>query len=254
MIKSQLAIEVTDKNIRFTSFHDNSIQQQIENQINWSDETICKNELNDCFEKNNFLSKDFDEVSLSYASKNSSLVPNSIFADSTPSAIYKLCFGKVLEKQSIDFNRISELSIVNIYAIPDSIKRFFVLKFPRVIIQHEGTHALRKILNANTFHLKISLIFHDDYFCMTIVKHSNLEFYSFFDYQNDDDIIYHVLFALQQKELINEKGSLELISNNNSKSSSFGDLKTNFKRIKELSELEVSEKNNFIAQSQLLCV
>jgi len=254
MMKSQLTIEVADQHIQFTSFKNNSIQQQITTQINWSDETIFKEELSDCFEKNSFLSNDFDEISLSYASKESSLVPNSIFADSSPSAIYKLCFNDVTEKNSVDFNRISELSIVNIYAIPNLIKRFFVIKFPRIIIQHEGTHGLRKILNSNTFHLKVSLLFHEDYFCMTIVKHSNLEFYSFFDYQNDDDIIYHVLFALQQKELVNEKGNLELILGIHSKSTSFEELKKNFKRIKELSQLEVNEKNNFIAQSQLLCV
>ncbi len=254
MTKYQLAIEVTDQFIQFTSFLGSSIQQQVFIQVNGLDESSCKEELSTCFENHSFLSKDFDEVSLSYASKESSLVPNTIFAESTPESIYKLCFGEISEKKSLDFNRISELSIVNIYAFPDFIKRFFIIKFPRVIIQHEGTHGLRKILDSETFHLKVTLFFHADFFCMTIVKHSNLEFYSFFDYQNNDDIIYHVLFALQQKELINEKGILEFVLGVDYKSSVVDDLKTNFKKIKELSLLEVKEKNNFIAQSQLLCV
>ncbi len=254
MTKSQLTIEVADQFVQFTSFQGDTVQQQAIIQINLSDESIRKEELSTCFEKNSFLSIDFDEISLSYVSKESSLVPNSIFAESTPDSIFKLCFGEPKEKYSVDFNRISELSIVNIYTIPDWLKRFFVLKFPRIIIQHEGTHGLRKILNSETFHLKVSLMFHTNYFCMTIVKHSNLEFYSFFDYQNDDDIIYHVLFALQQKELVNEKGILELIHGIDSNTKSFVDLKGKFKRIKELASLEVNEKNNFIAQSQLLCV
>jgi len=254
MTKSHLTIEVANQFIQLTSFHEETIQQQVTIQINLSDESIRKEELNTCFEQNPFLSASFDEISLSYASKESSLVPNSIFAESSPVSIFKLCFGEPKENFSVDFNRIAELSIVNVYSISNWVKQFFVLKFPRIIIQHEGTHSLRKILNSETFHLKVSLIFHENYFCMTIVKHSNLEFYSFFDYQNDEDIIYHLLFALQQKELINEKGILELMNCIDSKTKSFVSLKENIKRIKELSALKVNEKNNFIAQSQLLCV
>ncbi len=254
MATSQLAIEVTDNYIQFTSFLEYSIQHQIAAPINWSDESVCKRQLEDCFKENSFLTVDYNDVTLSYASKESSLVPNNMFAESNAESIFKLCFGKVKEKHSIDFNRISELSIVNIYAISDFVKRFFVIKYPRIIIQHHGTHGLRKILDSETFLLKITLLFHVNYFCMTIVKHNKLEFYSFFDYQNNDDIIYHVLFALQQKELINEKGTIELIPNVYSNSINFDELEKNLKRIKELSLLEFNKKKNFIAQSQLLCV
>ncbi len=254
MINHHLAIEVSEKHIRFTSFRNEEILKQLSISVSTNEESIAINKLNECFAENSFLSEDFKDISLSYASKESSLVPNQIFVDATPQSIFKLCFGEKKDGNSIDFNRLAELSIVNIYQIPDWIKRYFVMKFPRIILQHEGTHALRKVLNDASFSLKINLFFHEDFFYMTIVKHSNLEFYSFFDYQNDDDILYHVLFALQQKELINEKGSIELISKINAEANCFESLKNNFKRIKELKLLTISEKNNFIAQSQLLCV
>ena len=175
-----------------------------------SNDALIKDQLSKEFESNSIYEADFDEITLSWSSDKTTLVPNSIFSESSPQAIFELCYGK--NDADVDYNRISELSVVNVYEIPEWIKRFFVIKFPRISIQHEGSMLLRKVLNENAFKLKCSIVIYKSHFQLIISKHNELTFYSNFDYQAAEDIIYHVMFVLQQKELLSEQGSFELIS------------------------------------------
>ena len=144
--------------------------------------------------------------------------------------------------------------LINVFNIPSWVKRFFVVKFPRINIQHEGSHIIRQTLNASAFKLKATVVLHQNYFQLSIVKHNNLEFYSFFDYQNHEDILYHLHFALQQKEMTNEEGFLELIDGAGSTKKTTEDLKSAIQRITEFKKMEIITPSNFVAKSQFLCV
>ena len=251
---SHLAIQVTEDAARFVSINNGTVV----NQRNFSltnDSSSSKKELMEQGMDNiSFIKDDFNEITLSWSTKRSSLVPNIIFAETSPKAVYELCFGKNSTENSIDYNRIAELSIINVYDVPDWIKRLFVIKFPRVVIQHEGTHVLRQVMNASAFYLKATVILYKDYFQLTLVKHNNIEFYSFFDYQSSEDVLYHLMFTLQQKEFTNEKGTLELVAGVECDNELIEQLTKDVKRIKDLSDLTVESPTDYLPKSQLLCV
>lgn len=254
MSGKHLAIQITEASARFVAINNDLIVRNSELILESKDDAGKKQEVESHFLNSNFLRDEYDEISLAWATKRSTLVPNFIFTESSPVAIFELCYGKQADTESIDYNRISELSVINVFEIPDWIKRFFVLKYPRIIIQHEGTHVLRKVMSQSAFKTKATAILHKDYFQLTIVRHNNLEFYSFFDYQSPEDILYHLMFTFQQKELTNEPGSIEFVMGADAEKNILEDIEIQLKKIKDLEQLEVHLPNDYISKSQLLCV
>lgn len=251
---THLAIQLAENAIHFVSLKNDVVLNESLMQLNHDSDSSRNEFLDSHFSESSFLKSDFDEITLSWSFKRTTLVPNAVFSDSSANSIFELCYGKESLQHDIDYNRISELSVINVYEIPSWIKHYFVMKFPRINIQHEGSHIIRKNLSENAFKLKVTVVLYDGYFHLTIVKHNNLEFYSSFDYQNHEDVIYHLMFALQQKEMTNENGTLEFITGPGIDDSILDRLKTDIARINDLKKLKLDSPEHYIAKSQLLCV
>jgi hypothetical protein len=249
-----LAIEIADHAVRFVCINDEVVMDISELSFNnkTKEEKIKKLELH--LKKEGFLQGDFDEVTLSWSAQRSTIVPKSIFNEATPDSIFELCYGKDAMSNEIDFNRIAELNIVNIFEIFDWVKQFFTVKFPRITIQHEGSHLIRKILTYSGSKLQVVAILYRGYFQLIIVNQNNLKFYSSFDYQSYEDVIYHLLFTLQQQQLTNQNGSIHIISGVGENKSIHDDVVRNIGRVKDLRELKFTSVDYLVAKSQLLCV
>lgn len=253
MSRDHLAIEFTDLNVRFSAFKGDIVVESAECNLGDFNETEKRSRLQSFYDAQQFLKDDFNEITLSWFTPKTTIIPNNIFTESTPAEMFTLCFGNTVDEHEIDYNRISEQSVINLYHIPNWIKSFFVIRYPRIIIQHEGSHLIRKAMQKG-FKLKVYLILHENHFQMAIVKHNKLEYYSSFDYQSYEDVLYHLVFVLQQKELTNESGEIVLINGAGSSQKVMSDITENIKRIKDLSEYKVDTPEQFIAKSQLLCV
>lgn len=249
-----LAIEASPVAIKFTVLKGHFVRDSHAIVIEGNNSSLRKSSIEEQCKALTLLNDDFDEITLSWSNKNSTLIPNFVLNDSDPKSIFSLCFGAETEDFSVDYNRISELGVINIYEIPNWIKSYFVIRFPKVIIQHTGSHTVRKAMNDNAFYLKANIVLFDGYFLLSLVKHNKLEFYSFFDYLKAEDVIYHLTFALQQKELIDEKGLIELAQGIESEKSIIEKIQALKERIGELNKMEVAHSEDFTAKSQLLCV
>lgn len=200
------------------------------------------------------LSDDFENVTLAWSHAQSSLVPAAVFSETTPKDIFKLCFGSTIDPSNVDHNRIFELSVVNVYAIPHWVKSLLVIKYPQIIMQHAGTHQIRKALHSDAFYTKASIVLNKEYFRITLVKHNKLEFYSSFEYQTAEDIIYHLNFVLQQKELLNEKGIIEIGTNGSVDRKIADEALKGLEKIQHLDKMKKEFSKAFLTNSQLLCV
>jgi len=249
---THLSIVISGSKISFVVLKNDSILNEAEFTISNTDNPT--KELETYLSNHSFLTQDFDEQFLSFSSNRSTLVPNNIFAESSAKAIHKLCFGVLTESSNVDSNRIAEVGVVNVFEISSWIKIFFILKYPRINIQHEGSYIVREMLDKNTLQLKATISLHSGFFLLAIVKHSKLEFYSFFDFQNDEDILYHLLFVLQQKELTDEKGTIELTGSLKENSELIQKLEKNILRIKEMNQIKVVKTKSYIQKAQVLCV
>ena len=213
-----------------------------------------KEELDDFLKQEQITLSDFEHVSIGVVSASSTLVPATLFGESDPKEIFRFCFGEVAEGMELDFNRFAEHSIVNVYSNFDWIKSYFVIRFPRVVIQHTGTHLIRSALNSDTFRAKVGIHLFQNYFLLTIVKHDKLEFYSFFDYTTAEDVVYHSAFVLQQKELTGDTGKIIITSGCGHDENIASALPELFAKIRDLSGYSPEIQADFHAKSQLLCV
>lgn len=249
MSGSHLAIQSQNGKIRFDLFRNGSLGQQSSLSLT-GNEREDKDALDEFF-KTNAAFMDAEDVSLSWYSEKSTLVPNLVFNESSPLEIFELCYGKDKNSHEVDFNRLPELGLIHVFEFPTWLKRYFVIKFSRVIVQHEGTHILRKVMQS-AFKPKALIVIHAESFLLTIVKHNNLEFYSHFSYQGPEDIIYYLTYTLQQKEIDINEGSIDVADLSENKM--FEQLKGHVSKIAELKNAKLSQQDSFVAEAHLLCV
>jgi hypothetical protein len=248
-----LSIELSEHSIR-TVILENNETKVVQEEFTDRQEHRIKEQLKDFFDKTGLRSAHFDEHLVSWSAQKSTLVPSNVFSESTPEDLYRLCFGKPTEIGTIDYNRIPEHGIVNLFQLPSWVKSFFVLNFPRSVIQHEGTHLLRGILSQNAFRLKASLLVYPGYFLLTLVKENKLLFYSQFDQQSPEDITYHTLFVLQQKELMDEKLRIEICNGVGTDHHICDEVILHLNKIASLQATEITYSAELIQKSILLCV
>jgi hypothetical protein len=198
--------------------------------------------------------KTYDEYSLSWFNPLSTLVPMNIFGASNAEQIYKACFTQETASNDIDYNRISELSVVNVFDIPLWVKSFFVIRYPRIVMQHEGSHLLRGIFSGSTFKLGVHIVLHAQHFQLVIVKHNGLLFYNTFESNAVEDVLYYTAFSLQQQELSNQAGNLFIYETSDSPAGMHTALRQQIKSLKELQLLTDTETKYLHFKYQQTCV
>jgi hypothetical protein len=249
-----LSIQLSNSAVRFTSSQNSSILFNEEFKFEDKKDYRFKEQLNSFIEASALKQMDHEEHTISWSSVKSTLVPMNIFSDSNPEQIFKLCFGNDTPSEEIDYNRLAELGIVNIFEIPLWVKSFFIIKHPRAIIQHESSMLIRGLFNTSTFKLTITITVYQGHFLLMIAKHNKLIFYSVFDFQNSEDILYHLMFTLQQKELLEENGNVIWTEGSGADQTLFETFANDFKKIGNLSGLTLTRDQEFILKSHRLCV
>ena len=87
-----------------------------------------------------------------------------------------------------------------------------------------------------------------------MVKENKLLFYNYFEYQDVNDILYHYLFSIQQKDLVNESATIQLCKGVGSSEETISMFMELIKRLPDRSGDIVLLDNLFTTNSQKLCV
>jgi hypothetical protein len=253
-MKTQLAIEISEVAVHFAQIEDGIVQSVDKFSFKDKIDYRYKEQLDQIFLEKGYKEKEFDEYSLSWYSIHSTLLPNNVFSETKPEDLFRLCYSTTISNDDIDYNRIPELSVVNVFEIPKWVKSFFVMKFPRIVIQHEGSHMLHGIFAGSTFKLSSYLIIHDTSFSLIITSVNDLQFYSQFEFQSIDDIVYHFIFTMQQKSFFGKEGTVTLCSGVGSSEDQMVELKTKLESLKDLSTYKIRINSQIILNYQTLCV
>lgn len=239
----QLSIELSGAKIRFAILKEKTLLREYsEDLTEKSREAVEK-----IIKEKEYLDYDFGDVTLSYSEQKSTLVPVQMISESQPEKLFRFCFGK--GATNIDYNRIPELGLANIFEIPLWVKSAFVINFPVINIYHSNTIFLKGIFNDKVFKPKAHILLYEDYFTLILVHKTHLLLSNSFVYKSDEDVIYHVLFALEQKEVPKSDVEVNLYGDHIQES-----LVTQMKRELKNTKDQSSKNQNFILQSQALCV
>jgi len=252
MPKKLLAIEINTGAVRFVKLDGSFVVATNEFLFNDKQDYRYNQQLTEFIETLGYKEMDFDECSLSWSCPQSTLVPTNVYNESKASEIFKLCFGETYSSNEIEYNRIADPNVVNIHWLPFWLKSFFVVKFPRIVMQHEGTHLLRGIFKGTTFKSKAVVVLHQDFFSLILVKENNLHFYSNFEYATAEDIVYYVCFTLQQKEWM--QNPIEILLNNGVGASiELNELSSKFQRTIG-KDAKIAIDQHLLSKYQELCV
>jgi hypothetical protein len=151
----------------------------------------------------------YDSFSCSYSQEQATLVPMMLFGESKPELILNMTAHQPVPKDEIDYNRLPEWNIVNVYRMPGWIKSALIVKIPRVVIQHELTHVLRFLNTGSTIPLRAQVILQEGHFCLVVRKDGQIAHASYQSYQSAEDLLYHLLYTYQQLE-ISSRGEIFL--------------------------------------------
>ncbi len=254
MSKKQLVVDINRYAVRFVRMVDSHSEQQFTFLFTDKSDFGYKDQLSAFIDKTDFRTLDWDEFSLSWFSEKTSVLPSAIFSETSPQTIFELAYGSDTDEKDIDFNRLPEFSGVNVYEIPVWVKSFFVTRFPRMVLQHEGTHIIRGLLEGPKFKLKIILSLHENHFILAAVKDSELQYYNSFAYQTVEDIIYHAAHLLQQNQWSEAEGQLHIIPFLLEENNSAALAKDLFDKVPTFKNLKTTVEPELIHQYQLLCV
>lgn len=253
ILSKHLIVQINKHAVKVLFLENEQLLKEEQKRLSENNELKLKGELDLFFE--NLSSFHFipDHISVSYDSCQSTLVPSNVFTESKPKEIFDLCFGNTTLGKDIDYNRISDQLIVNVFDLPYWIKSFFVVKYPMAIIQHESTYILRKINSEPSFKQKMVVQVYPAYFQVYIIEKSQLQFFNSIEYNHIDDIIYHLSFILQQKEIDGNEIIVHLSHGLEVDSALLTEISSTYSKVfTKNKQIEINPQ--FIIQTHQLCV
>lgn len=199
------------------------------------------------------LKEEYAEYTMAWSTPKQTLVPISVYNESSAGAIFKLMFGEDVDLKTIDFNRLMELGMVSVYEIPDWVKSFFIRRFPHIIFKHEHAMTLRALFQKKTFKRNIVIGFCDSYLNISVISKNDLIFSNSFEFQTEEDILYHLLFVIEKEELTDKEGEINFLYIDEKTEASAKEVKRQLIQLKPFKKIEVNTIESKL-KLQTLCV
>jgi hypothetical protein len=257
MPKNQLCIQVSENFCSVAELKDHDFHLIDSIEFKEKKDFQYKEILNSFFSEKVKNSEEYDEISLSWISPNAVIVPSSIFLPNEMETIYKTCFSEKKSSAELDYTRMMEHALAVIYEVPSWVKSFFIIKFPRVIIQHEYAHLIRGMMK-NSFALNIQVSIFPQMMQIILVNKSELLLCNSYEINHENDILYYLSFVINQKQLQETKGKLNIsihkLSLEKSEDQIEQILKENMSKIKLFNNLSLNFDKKQSFKFQEFCV
>lgn len=161
--------------------------------------TTLLNFLEVIFEQNPFLSQPYKKISVSICNSLYTFVPSPLFDVASAKSYLKLnC--KLSENEEVLFAQMKNMSAYCIFALDKKIKSFFDYQFTGVKYLHQTMVLSDAVLNnfKNKEQQTVIINIRKNDFDTLIIKDKKTELINTFTYTNADDLLFHLLFVLEQ--------------------------------------------------------
>lgn len=210
------------KNILFEVSSNLFIVSYFENDTiskNWTLDISSKTEfqrkevISDFLVKEGITLLDYSNVLVLWSNQNAVMIPSKLMDYTKPDSIMRLSFGNEINSNDFDFNRIPLLGAAIIYSIPLWVKSLFVLKFPGSKIIHRTTSNIHYLAAKNSLNKLTGLLNIEEGFISFIVFRNDQPL-SFIqnNFEAMEDILYFISYTLQNLELPDIIGKIEIIN------------------------------------------
>lgn len=169
-------------------------------------------QLKECLSMYPELHKRFESVMVIYQNELSSLVPEALFEESH-AADYLKFNSKILDSDFISHDAIAANQSVNVYVPYMNINNFIFETFGTFEYKHASTILIETFLKreASSEEDIIYLNINDHSFELVAIRNTQLVLYNSFEISSKEDLIYYVLFAIEQLQFDTETVQLKLM-------------------------------------------
>ena len=158
------------------------------------------------------LNLKYKSVEIIYSTENFTLVPQAFFQNGSADKFFG--FNQEIEKgYVVDKTLLTKAEAWCIFNIPENLKEFLLLKFPKATIRHNLFPLVERALKENKNlpeRKQVHLNFFRTYFELIVLSGTKLFLCNQFNYSGENDVIYYVLYVFDQLKLSPETTELLL--------------------------------------------
>lgn len=161
------------------------------------------------FNEDKLLNKLYKSVSFIYLTQKSILIPASFFDKSNLKAYFEFNHN-ISELDEIHYNFLGEINAYNVFIIPNYIASKIVNRFRNVKFYHQATPFIKSIFekNANKEKECVYINMNSKFVDIAVAGENRLKLYNTFQFQNETDLLYFVLYIYKQLNLDTQKNKL----------------------------------------------
>lgn len=168
------------------------------------------NKIKGFIDEDTFLSKNYKSIDFVFSSRKSTIIPSELF-DKKSLKSYFTFTHQLDEFEEIHFNRLNKVDAVNIFSIPSDLTTLMVNHFPELRFYHQASTFIdNTLLKSETTGYILGIMAYKSYFDVAVCNNGKLFLYNNFDYQNENDFVYHISNVYQQLRISDLKTNIFL--------------------------------------------
>ena len=258
-----LSIEINHKSLSFAITDINNLHCKLFEEYKFISDSIdtTTNEIKNIIQKHAIVNTTFNSLSLTYSGFPSTLVPKKLFKQEEAKEL--LSFNTNTYEEILTDKIVSQDAIL-IYSIPKEIRHIGDTFFPEAKIISEESILIQQYLQRKEYGTRAYVNISNNKVMITILDAEKLLLNNTFEFITEEDLLYYILFCLQQMNLSKERTQVVLSGNIRKDDKNY---KIAYDYIQEISfcnrdkklifsnELSSIEKHsNLTLFSQILCV
>jgi hypothetical protein len=159
--------------------------------------------VKEIFDGDEVLNHIFKSVEIVYATNMFTLIPDAFYQKNAADRF--IAFNHVREKGFVTHKTFfPKAEAWCAYDLPENLNDYLISKYPPATFHHSLYPMVESALKSNRNHegkQQVHLNFYRNYFEMAVVSGTKLILCNVFDYTNEKDVLYYVLYAFDQLKL-----------------------------------------------------
>ena len=261
--KCHLSVEIGLSNFRFCLFDTLTFTYILLKEFEFKTKGISESceKIADIIASESLLQKEFYSSSLALNEFPSTLVPTPFYKEEKNREI--LGFNHEIHKEILS-DKMQQMDAINIYSIPTELLNLIRKSFPSTQIKCNSSILIEQLLLQNkSTEAKVYACIQKNVLEVCVIEENKLELHNSFSIDTKEDLLYYLLFALEQMGMSVEKIELVLLDDilksdkkynllyQYVRNISFGNRPENLNFSKELESIKSHQY--FCLFSQLLC-
>jgi hypothetical protein len=194
--------------------------------------------LEAAIESSELLQQSYKSADGAYRGPHATLVPNALYEKEQQSKYLDFNFSD-LPAGKIHTDTLFSIGSANVYLVPEAAAALFTQRFPNIRFHHSNTVLIETVMRQNRYSTDqaIYVNINEKDFDMLVLAGKSLQFYNSFAYQSAEDLVYYLLYVVEQLKLSPTKTPITLLGEIDRESATYEYLK------QYLSQLSFGKRN-----------